>query len=47
MSRHQPTYIDLHPEPVQHREPSTLLIWVSAAALLIAVYIVTVFVFSL
>ena len=47
MNRHQLTYIDLHPEPVQNREPSTLLIWVGAAALLAAVYIVTAVLFSL
>lgn len=47
MNRHQLTYIDLHPEPVQHREPSTILIWVGAAALLIAVYTVTFVLFSL
>ena len=46
MHRHQLTYIDLHPAPVD-REPSALAIWAGAALALIAVWLITVFVFSL
>lgn len=46
MNRHQLTYIDLHPAPVD-REPSPLAIWAGAALALIAVWLITVFVFSL
>ena len=47
MNRHQLTYIDLHPAPVDTREPSTLAIWAGAALALVAVYVVTLFVFTL
>jgi hypothetical protein len=46
MNRHQLTYIDLHPEPVE-REPSGFAIWAGAAVALVALYCVTVFLFSL
>jgi len=46
MNRHQLTYIDLHPEPIE-REPSTLAIVAGAAAALVALWCVTVFLFSL
>jgi hypothetical protein len=46
MNRHQLTYIDLHPEPIQ-REPSSVAIWAGAAFVLVALYCVTVFLFSL
>jgi hypothetical protein len=46
MNRHALTYIDLHPEPIE-REPSTLAIWAGAAFALLAVYLLTVFAFSL
>lgn len=46
MNRHQLTYIDLHPEPIE-REPSPLAIWAGAAFALLAVYLLTVFAFSL
>lgn len=47
MSKHQLTYVDLHPEPVKTKEPRTLAIWAGAALALVAVYAVTVFLFSL
>jgi hypothetical protein len=46
MNRHQLTYIDLHPEPIE-REPSTLAIWLGAAVALLALWCATVFLFSL
>lgn len=46
MNRHSLTYIDLHPEPLE-REPSPLAIWAGAALALIAVYLITVFLFTL
>jgi hypothetical protein len=46
MNRHQLTYIDLYPEPIE-REPSTLAIVVGAAVALLALWCVTVFLFSL
>ena len=46
MNKHQLTYIDLHPAPVD-REPSALAIWAGAALALIALYLLTVFLFTL
>lgn len=46
MNRHQLTYINLHPEPVE-REPSTLATVAGAAVALVALWCVTVFLFSL
>jgi hypothetical protein len=46
MSKHQLTYIDFYPVPVD-REPSPLAIWAGAALALIAVYLLTVFLFTL
>jgi hypothetical protein len=46
MSRHQLTYIDLHPEPIE-RKPSGVAIFCGAAVALVALYCVTVFLFSL
>ena len=46
MNRHALHYLDLHPEPLD-REPSPLAIWVGAALALIAVYLITVFLFTL
>jgi hypothetical protein len=46
MNRHQLTYIDLHPQPVD-REPSALAIWVGAAVLMLTLWALTFFVFSL
>ena len=47
MNRHNLTYIDLHPEPVDTREPSPLMIWAGASFALFALWCVTVFLFSL
>ena len=47
MNRHSLKYLDLHPEPVDTREPSPLMIWVGAAFALGALYLLTVFLFSL
>lgn len=47
MNRHSLTYIDLHPEPVKAEEPSTLAIVAGAAFALGALYLLTVFLFSL
>ena len=46
MNRHALTYIDLHPEPIE-REPSPLAIVAGAAFALVALWCVTVFLFSL
>jgi len=46
MNRHQLTYIDLHPQPVD-REPSALAIVAGAAVLMLTLWAVTFFVFSL
>ncbi len=46
MHRHQLTYIDLHPAPVD-RDLSPLAIWAGAALALIALYLLTVFLFTL
>lgn len=47
MNKHQLTYIDLHPPPVQAKEPSTLAIWAGAALVLVAVYAIAIFLFTL
>jgi len=47
MNRHALHYLDLHPEPVDTREPSPLMIWAGAAFALGALYLTTVFLFSL
>lgn len=47
MSKHQLTYLDLHPAPVQDKEPSTLAIWAGAAMALVALYAVTLFLFTM
>lgn len=46
MNRHQLTYIDLYPAPIE-REPSALAIWAGAVVALVVLYCVTVFLFSL
>ena len=46
MNRHSLTYIDLHPQPVQP-EPHPLAIWAGAALALLALWLITVFLFSL
>ena len=47
MNRHALTYIELNPEPVDTREPSPLMIWAGASFALGALYLLTVFLFSL
>lgn len=47
MNRHSLKYFDLHPEPVDTREPSPLTIWAGAALALLALWCATVFLFSL
>ena len=47
MNKHQLTYIDMYPEPVDTREPLPLALWLGAAVVVGAVYLVTVFLFSL
>lgn len=47
MNRHQLTYIDLHPEPITSAEHSGFAVWCGAAAVMGALYLVTVFLFSL
>lgn len=47
MNRHSLTYIDLHPEPVQTAEPHPLAIWAGAALALLALWLITCFLFSL
>lgn len=47
MNRHSQYYLELNPEPVDTREPSPLMIWAGAAFALFAVYLLTVFLFSL
>lgn len=47
MNRHQLTYIDMYPQPIDTREPSTLVVWLGAAVVLGALYLLTVFLFSM
>ena len=47
MNRHALTYIELNPEPVDTREPSTLAVVAGAVFALSALYLLTVFLFSL
>ncbi len=46
MNRHQLTYIDLHPQPLE-REPSFLAIVAGAAFALVALWVITVCLFVL
>lgn len=46
MNRHALTYIDMYPAPIE-REPSPLAIWAGAAFALVALWVITVFLFSL
>jgi hypothetical protein len=46
MNKHQMTYIQMYPAAVT-REPSRLAVWAGAAFALLAVYLLTVFAFSL
>ena len=43
---HKLTYIDLHPQPIE-REPGPLAVFAGAVFALFAVYLLTVFLFSL
>lgn len=45
-SRHALRYVDLHPEPVDTREPSTLAIWAGAAFAMLTLWVACAFVFS-
>jgi hypothetical protein len=47
MNRHNLTYIEMYPEPLKTAEPSPLMIWAGAAFALGALYLTTVFLFSL
>lgn len=47
MNRHSLTYIEMYPEPLKAEEPSTFAIWLGAAFALGALYLLTVFLFSL
>lgn len=47
MNRHQLTYIEMYPEPVNTDEPHPVLIWAGAAFATLALCAVTVFLFSL
>lgn len=46
MNRHSLKYLDLHPEPLE-REPGPLAVFAGAVFALFAVYLLTVFLFSL
>lgn len=45
--RHSLDYVDLYPEPVNTNEPSGLTVILGAFAAAAAVYLITVFAFSL
>jgi hypothetical protein len=47
MNRHSLTYIEMYPEPLKTEEPAPLMIWAGAAFALGALYLLTVFLFSL
>lgn len=47
MNRHQLTSIDMYPEPIDTREPSTLALWLGAAIVVGGLYLLTVVLFSL
>ncbi len=47
MNRHALHYLDLHPAPVNTDEPSPLAIVAGAAFALFALWVITVFLFSL
>lgn len=46
MNRHRLTYIEMYPQPLE-REPGPLAIVAGAALALIALWVITVFLFSL
>jgi len=45
-SRHRLTYVDLHPTHVD-RDPPAWAIWAGAALALLAVWLITIFLFTL
>lgn len=47
MNRHKLTYVEMYPEPLKTDEPHPVLIWAGAAFALGALYLLTVFLFSL
>jgi hypothetical protein len=47
MNKHQLTYIDMYPQPVKQREPSTLAVWLGAACVVGGLYLLTIVLFSL
>lgn len=47
MNKHQLTYIDMYPQPVNTREPSTLALWLGAACVFGGLYLLTIVLFSL
>ena len=47
MNRHSLTYIEMYPEPVKTDEPHPLAICAGAALALLALWLITVFLFSL
>lgn len=47
MNRHQLTYVQMYPEPIDIREPSTLAVWLGAACVLGGLYLLTIVLFSL
>ena len=47
MNRHALHYLDLHPAPVKTDEPHPLTIWAGAAVFMLALWALTVCVFSL
>ena len=47
MNRHQLTYVQMYPEPIKTKEPSTLVVWLGAAVVFGGLYLLTVFLFSL
>lgn len=46
MNRHRLTYIEMYPQPLEC-EPHPVIIWAGAALALIALWVITVFLFSL
>lgn len=46
-SRHSLHYIDLHPEPVKTGEPPFAVLCIGAAAVAVALWVITVFLFTL
>lgn len=46
MNRHSLHYIDLHPAPID-RDPPAWAIWAGAALALLAVWLITFFLFTL